>query len=530
MVSHKKHMFASDCLVLSGERRNGLALSLVKGGAGDLAVTELNLAVGLLLPCQGVLHPVLVVTVGEVLTGVSTTGLLSLSGSFGGLDGASQEVTKLKSLNKIRVPDHAAVLGADLGELLVDVADLLDTLVERLLGTEDGNIGLHDLLHGEANLVGGLGTLGSADLVDDVDSLGTSVGGDLLLLLSGSEVVTDSVRNSTTEDDQIEEGVGTKTVSTVDGDTGGLTASEETGDNLVVALSILSDDLTSVLGGNTTHVVVDGGKNGDGLLADIDTGENGGGLGDTGQTLVKDLGGQVRKLEVDVVLVGTDTTALANLHGHGTRDNVTRGKILGGRSVTLHESLTLGVEEVTTLTTRTLGDQTSSAVDTSRVELNELQILVRKTSTGDHSHTVTSASVSRGTREVSTSVTTSGQDGVLGAESVDGTVLLVVSNDTLALAVLHDQVGGEVLDEVVGVVAERLSVEGVKKGVSGSVSGGAASVGLTTLAVLLGLSTEGSLVAAECQYATSLEDKFTIVLTSFRRRYARRGNRSSRAQ
>jgi len=530
MVSHKKHMFASDCLVLSGERRNGLALSLVKGGAGDLAVTELNLAVGLLLPCQGVLHPVLVVTVGEVLTGVSTTGLLSLSGSFGGLDGASQEVTKLKSLNKIRVPDHAAVLGADLGELLVDVADLLDTLVERLLGTEDGNIGLHDLLHGEANLVGGLGTLGSADLVDDVDSLGTSVGGDLLLLLSGSEVVTDSVRNSTTEDDQIEEGVGTKTVSTVDGDTGGLTASEETGDNLVVALSILSDDLTGVLGGNTTHVVVDGGENGDGLLADIDTSENGGGLGDTGQTLVKDLGGQVRKLEVDVVLVGTGTTALANLHGHGTRDNVTRGKILGGRSVTLHESLTLGVEEVTTLTTRTLGDQASSAVDTSRVELNELQILVRKTSTGDHSHTVTSASVSRGTREVSTSVTTSGQDGVLGAESVDGTVLLVVSNDTLALAVLHDQVGGEVLDEVVGVVAERLSVESVKKGVSGSVSGGAASVGLTTLAVLLGLSTEGSLVAAECQYATSLEDKFTIVLTSFRRRYARRGNRSSRAQ
>jgi hypothetical protein len=32
--------------------------------------------------------------------------------------------------------------------------------------------------------------------------------------------------------------------------------------------------------------------------------------------------------------------------------------------------------------------------------------------------------------------------------------------------------------------------------VSSSVSGGAASVGLTTLAVLLGLSTEGSLVAA----------------------------------
>ena len=498
MVSRGKHIFASGCLVLSGERRDGLALSLVKGGAGNLAVAKLDLAVGLLLPCQRVLHPVLVITVGVVLTGVSTTRLLSLGSGLGGLDGASQEVTELKSLDKIRVPDHAAVLGADLGELCVDVADLLDTLVERLLGTEDGDIGLHDLLHGEADLVGGLGTFGSADLVDDIDGLGTSVGGDLLLLLSGSEVVTNGVRNSTTEDDQVEEGVGTKTVGTVDGDTGGLTTGEETGDDLVVALSILSNDLTGVLGGDTTHVVVDGGQNGDGLLADIDTGEDGSGLGDTGQTLVEDLGGQVRKLEVDVVLVGTNTTTLADLHGHGTRDNVTRSKILGGRGVTLHESLTLGVEEVTTLTTRTLGDQTSSAVDTSRVELNELQILVRKTSTGDHGHTVTGTGVSRSTREVSTSVTTSGQDGVLSAETMDGTILLVVGNDTLALAVLHDQIGGEVLDEVVGVVAERLSVESVKKSVAGSVSGGAASVGLTTLAELLGLTTECSLVASKC--------------------------------
>jgi hypothetical protein len=327
------------------------------------------------------------------------------------------------------------------------------------------------------------------------------------------------VRNSTTEDDQVEEGVGTKTVSTVDGDTGGLTTGEETLDDLVVALSVLGNDLTSVLGRDTTHVVVDGGKNGDGLLADIDTSEDRGGLRDTGKTLVKDLGGQVRKLEVDVVLVRADTTALTDLHGHGTGDNVTRGKILGSRSVTLHESLTLGVEEVTTLTTRTLSDQTSSTVDTSRVELNELQILVRKTSTGDHSHTVTSASVSRGTREVSTSVTTSGQDSVLCAEAVDGTILLVVGDDTLALAVLHDQIGGEVLNEVVGVVAEGLAVKSVKKSVTGSVGGGAASVGLTTLAVLLGLTTEGSLVAVAYQYAahyTGISDCTDIFPSSVR--------------
>jgi hypothetical protein len=80
---------------------------------------------------------------------------------------------------------------------------------------------------------------------------------------------------------------------------------------------------------------------------------------------------------------------------------------------------------------------------------------------------------------------------------VQSAVLLVVGNDTTALAVLHDQVNGEVLDEIVGVVSERLSVEGVQKGVSGSVSGGTASVGLATLAVLLGLTTKSSLVAIE---------------------------------
>ena len=312
--------------------------------------------------------------------------------------------------------------------------------------------------------------------------------------LAGREVVANGVRDSAAEDDEIEERVGTKTVGTVDGDTGGFTAGEETRDDLVLALVVNSKNLTSVLGGDTTHVVVDGRENGDGLLGNIDTGEDGGGLRDTRQTLVEDLSGQVRELEVDVVLVGTDTTALTNLHGHGTGDNVTGGKILGGGCVTLHEALTLAVEKVSTLATRALGDQAASAVNTSGVELNELHVLVGKTGTSDHSHTVTSASVGRSAREVSTTVSTSGENGVVGAEAVESTVLLVVGNDTLALAVLHDQVNGEELDEVVGVVPKRLAVESVQKSVSGTIGGGAAAVGLTTLAVVLALTTESTLV------------------------------------
>jgi hypothetical protein len=242
---------------------------------------------------------------------------------------------------------------------------------------------------------------------------------------------------------------------------------------------------------------VDSGEDGNGLLGNIDTGENSGSLRDTRQTLVKNLSRQVAELEVDVVLLRSNTTALTDLEGHGTRDNVTGGKILGGGCVTLHESLTLGVEQVTSLTTGTLGDQATSSVDTSGVELDELEILVGQASTSNHGHTVTGTCVGRCAGEVGASVTSGSQNGVLCDEPVDCAVLLVIGNDTLADTILHDQVGSEVLNEVLGVVAQGLSVESVEKSVASSVGGSAASVGLSTLAVLLRLTTESTLVAEE---------------------------------
>ena len=68
------------------------------------------------------------------------------------------------------------------------------------------------------------------------------------------------------------------------------------------------------------------------------------------------------------------------------------------------------------------------------------------------------------------------------------------ANRYLALAVLHEQIGGKVLDKVVGVVSQRLTVESVEESVAGAVGGGAASVCLATLSVLLGLTSKGSLV------------------------------------
>lgn len=62
-----------------------LALGLVERVANHATVAQLDLAVGLLLERQSVLHPVVVVTLGVVLTSVCTTGLLAVSGGNGGL-------------------------------------------------------------------------------------------------------------------------------------------------------------------------------------------------------------------------------------------------------------------------------------------------------------------------------------------------------------------------------------------------------------------------------------------------------------
>jgi len=136
------------------------------------------------------------------------------------------------------------------------IDSLLDTLVERLLGSEDRDIGLHDLLHSAADLVGALRSVGGSNVINGLDGIGTSVGRDLSVLLTRAEAVSDGVGNGTAKDDQVEKGVGSETVGTVNGDTSSLTASEKTWDDLVLAGLIDSKNLTSVLCRNTTHVVM----------------------------------------------------------------------------------------------------------------------------------------------------------------------------------------------------------------------------------------------------------------------------------
>ena len=64
-----------------------------------------------------------------------------------------------------------------------------------------------------------------------------------------------------------------------------------------------------------------------------------------------------------------------------------------------------------------------------------------------------------------------------------------------AMAVLvHDQVDGEVLDEELGVVAQRLAIERVEHGVAGAVGRGAGALGRRAVAEIGGHAAEGALV------------------------------------
>ena len=97
------------------------------------------------------------------------------------------------------------------------------------------------------------------------------------------------------------------------------------------------------------------------------------------------------------------------------------------------------------------------------VELDELQIFVLEAGTSDHGGTVTRARVRGCRREVSAAVTTSGQNGVLAVEAVESAILEAESHHANTLTIVHDEIQGEVLDEVGCVEAEGLE-EVRKKG------------------------------------------------------------------
>jgi hypothetical protein len=132
--------------------RNSFDLAGVKSGHDDISVVDLGDVGDIVEPGKSVLHPLLVVSLREVVSGMGTTRFLSVFGSIDSHLSLKKEVLELKCLNQISVPDVASVRNSDMLVLLGDIVELLAALLEKILTSENSSVSLHGLLHGESDL------------------------------------------------------------------------------------------------------------------------------------------------------------------------------------------------------------------------------------------------------------------------------------------------------------------------------------------------------------------------------------------
>jgi hypothetical protein len=91
------------------------------------------------------------------------------------------------------------------------------------------------------------------DFVQVLDALDTSCVGNGFMGFAGSECVLDMMCTCTTENDDVQKRIRTKTVGSVDRNTGGFAGSVEARNDFIIAMLIDCKNLTSVLGRNTAH-------------------------------------------------------------------------------------------------------------------------------------------------------------------------------------------------------------------------------------------------------------------------------------
>ena len=125
--------------------------------------------------------------------------------------------------------------------------------------------------------------------------------------LCGLVLRGDGVGAGASENDQIQQGIRSETIGTVNTGASGFAGCVQAFDDHVLAVLHL-DDLTLVVGRHTAHVVMHGGKDRDGLFGHVDTREDLGSLADTGQTFVQELGVQVAQLQEDMIVLFANTT------------------------------------------------------------------------------------------------------------------------------------------------------------------------------------------------------------------------------
>src|SRR2546429_537837 len=102
-------------------------------------------------PHEGVLEPVTVVALREILAGMRAAALGAIRRRVDGGSGLQQQVLELERLDEIGVPDERAVGDAYVGEGSESRPDPLDPLRQALAAAKYRRIQLHGLLHLQAD-------------------------------------------------------------------------------------------------------------------------------------------------------------------------------------------------------------------------------------------------------------------------------------------------------------------------------------------------------------------------------------------
>ncbi|GIX65566.1 uncharacterized protein BcabD6B2_50010 [Babesia caballi] len=338
------------------EWRDGVHVT-AQSGVDDLAVGELDiLELRALEVRKGVLAPVFVVPLREVLARVCPPGLLASLSRHDSLHGQSKQVLEFQGFVKVRVEGRRRVVDLDVTELVAALLNERNTPLKPIAIPEHRDVVLHGLLHVQADGCGGDSVPVSCRTFSMVRK-GPTAGEQLCYLGNGGLNSTVHTRlrclgrladpgalydrggGPLAEDNNVEQTVGTEPVSTVHRCAGSLTRRVEPGHYAVV----LVDDLGLPVGGNAAHVVVNGGEHGDVLLPRVHARKDFRRLRDAGELFTEHVFAEVREVEVYVVLLGSAAPPLEDLAGHRSGDDIPGGEVLGHRRVPAHEGLSLAV-------------------------------------------------------------------------------------------------------------------------------------------------------------------------------------------
>ncbi len=229
----------------------------------------MGLVLNVVEPDEGVLHPILVVSLGEVVSCMGSTGFLAILCGIDSHLSLEKEILELEGLDKICVPDVTAVCDADVLIHVTDVIELLASLFEKILLSEDGSVALHYLLHGYADLGSWLFALRVAKTVEVRYCLLACTLGEFFLGLARLELFNCCVSGSATKDHEVKERVCTETVSSMHRCTSNLAGSQKARNYLVFSVSTLCDDVCLPVCWHSSHVVMDSWYDRDRFLSHI---------------------------------------------------------------------------------------------------------------------------------------------------------------------------------------------------------------------------------------------------------------------